>query len=119
MHKTQHFPQLLPNAITALFPDTSYDENSITHVMPERLTTQQNSLFVKGPRLYAELTSEATDANKPLLINALNSYKTTVKTYLIYIQSNGSSDEWNPDNFRLTIQKAKRKSPRLTSTDNG
>ena len=49
MHKIQHFRQLLPNAITALFPDTSDDENSITHVMPERLTTQQNSLFVMGP----------------------------------------------------------------------
>ena len=33
------------------------------------------------------------------------------------MQSQGSSAEWSPDNFRLCTTKATRKSPRLNQTD--
>ena len=119
MYKTQYLPQFLPSAITYLFTKTSEgkNENDSAHVMSHRLTTQQNSLFAKGPRLQNELTTEALLENKPFITASLNSYKNSVKTYLIVMQSKGSSTEWNPENFRLCTQMATRTSSRLNQID--
>ena len=131
MYKTNHFQQLLPHAIVPLFkichlnaPTNSTSSNSDTpvlsdtHIMSERLTTLGNSLFIKGPCLHEELTIEAAEAKKPFLAYTLNSYKNSITAYLIDMQSNGSSTEWIPDNFRLCVTKATRKSPRLNPMDN-
>ena len=121
MHKSTHFPQLLPHAITSLFPKIgtgSTSRNDTSHEISERLITQVNSLFVKGPRLHNEITTEATEKHKQLHTNTLNSYKNSIKTYLINIQSEGSSAVWTTENFRLCIQKATRKSPRLNLIGN-
>ena len=104
----------MPAAIVKLFPEIP--ENKISN---SRLTTQINSLFIKGPRLYNELTSETIEANKPLSISTLNSFKNSIKTHLIEIQSCGCNTDWVDENFRLCIQKATRKSPRENPTESG
>ena len=117
MHKIHHAPQLIPNAILAFFTQISEDDTDITREMSERLTTQKNSLFLKGPRLHNELISETIEADRPFNTNTLNSFKNSVNTYLIDMQTKGSSAEWMPENVRLCIQKGTRKSPRTNSTD--
>ena len=97
-----------------LFTDIS---NQPSETLSERLLTQVNSMFVKGTRLYREVLVEATEANATLPTHSLEGFKNKLKTYLITVQSVGSSTEWDPKNFRLCIQKAKRKSPRLDSTE--
>ena len=120
MYKIIHFPQLLPHAIISLFPQFGTDstvENDTSHEISQRLATQVNSLFVKGPRLHNEITIEATEKHKQLHTNTLNSYKNSIKSYLIDIQSEGDSVVWTTENFRLCTQKATRKSPRTNQID--
>ena len=81
--------------------------------LSNRLTTEVNSMFIKGKRLYYEVMDEAEKAGAIFPTLSLGSYKNRLKSYLINIQSQGSSTEWDPENFRLCIQRAKRKSPRL------
>ena len=111
--KSTHYPHLIPSSILNTFSPSGN--------LSERLQTQINSLFVKAPRLYREVTEEANEANILLPTGSLEGFKKKLKTYLITIQSIGGSTEWVPENFRLCIQRPKRKSPRLdtnlTTTD--
>ena len=86
-------------------------------LLSERLVSEVNSMFVKGLRLYSEVMSEATEADALLHTHSLGSFKNRLKVHLLSIQSKGSGTEWDPENFRLCIQKAKRKSPRLNTNE--
>ena len=113
MCKSADYPHLIPASISKLFTEIT---NQYTETLSERLVTQVNSMFIKGIRLYGEVLGEATEANAPLPTHSLVGFKNKLKTYLIAIQSLGNSNEWDPENFRLCIQRAKRKSPRLDIT---
>ena len=132
MNKKHKFPQLIPQAILSLFIDhidteimqhtlnsepDAHDTNSAPTAISDRLASATNSIFIKGPRLHSEITDEANEANTLFLTHTTNAFKNTVKSYLLKIQSQGSSVEWSPDNFRLSTTKATRKSPRLNETD--
>ena len=100
-----------------MFPGT-ITEHSETMALSERLATEVNSMFVKGKRLYTEVMAEAAEADAVLVLPTLSlgSFKNRLKSYLMVIQSKGGSTEWVPENFRLCIQNAKRKSPRLNTS---
>ena len=117
MYKTKYLAWLVPDGIQQLFASST---NQRTEALTERLTTQVNSMFIKGKRLYLEVLGEATEVNSTLPTLSLGNFrnfKNRLKSYLIAIQSKGSSNEWVPENFRLCIQKAKRKSPRLDTNE--
>ena len=89
---------------------------SFVEMPSERLTTVVNSMFIKGECLYTEIIDEAMEANTALLPTfSIQIFKNRIKAYLITLQSQGNCTEWVPENFRLCIQKAKRKSPRLNT----
>ena len=114
MYKTKYLAWLVPDGIQQLFASST---NQRTEALTERLTTQVKSMFIKGKRLYSEVLGEATEVNSTLPTLSLGNFKNRLKSYLIAIQSKGSSNEWVPENFRLCIQKAKRKSPRLDTNE--
>ena len=124
MYRTTYLPYLLPTTISALFPadDLEPDNNldalepvadNIPDAISGRLTTQKNSLFIKGPRLYKEITVEAIIEHKLIPTSTLNSYKNAIKAYLTELQARGCDTEWVPENCRLCIQKATRSSQRV------
>ena len=128
MNKIQNFPELIPDAIVTLFSMTSescslHHYSTITpqnsHIpsqLSERLTPVANSIFIKGPKLHDELAQEASEANTPFSLYTTKSYKNTVTSHLLNMQSQGSNCEWSLDNFRLCVTKPTRKSPRLDQT---
>jgi hypothetical protein len=113
MCKSTNYPHLIPASISKLFTEIIYQ---YTEPLSERLVTQVNSMFIKGIRLYGEVLGEATEANATLPTHSLVGFKNKLKTYLIAIQSVGNSNEWDFENFRLCIQRATRKSPRLDNS---
>ena len=117
LYKTKYQTYLVPYGIKEMFPGT-ITEHSETMALSERLATEVNSMFVKGKRLYTEVMAEAAEADAVLVLPTLSlgSFKNRLKSYLMVIQSKGGSTEWVPENFRLCIQNAKRKSPRLNTT---
>ena len=116
MYKLNYHTHLIPDGIIAIFPCPGpTTETETIDVLSERLVTEANSMFVKGKRLYSEVMNEASEADVILPAVSLGSFKNRLKSYLISIQSKGSGTEWEPENFRLCIQQAKRKSPRLNS----
>ena len=112
MYKTKYLAETIPKAIQKFFTEPS---EHATDMPSERLTTQVNSMFIKGERLYTEIIDEAIEANSALSTFSIAILKNRLKSYLITLQSEGSSTEWVPENFRLCTQKAKRKSPRLNT----
>ena len=112
MHKLNYHAHLVPDGIKAIFPSSTTESENI-EVLSERLVSEVNSMFVKGLRLYSEVMSEATETDALLHTHSLGSFKNRLKVHLLSIQSKGSGTEWDPENFRLCIQKAKRKSPRF------
>ena len=112
MYKTKYLTSLIPIAITKLFSNNTQGQS--VELLSERLTTQVNSIFVKGERLYNEICEESGEGPSPLPTSvSLGSFKNRLKACLITLQSKGSSTEWAPENYRLCTQRAKRKSPRL------
>ena len=116
MHKLKYHAHLVPDGIKAIFPSSTTESENI-EVLSERLVSEVNSMFVKGLRLYSEVISEATEADALLHTHSLGSFKNRLKVHLLSIQSKGSGTEWDPENFRLCIQKAKRKSPRFNTNE--
>ena len=114
MHKLNYHAHLIPDGIIEIFPSSTTESENI-EVLTERLVSEANSMFVKGLRLYSEVMIEATEADPLLHTPILGSFKNRLKLHLLSIQSKGSGTEWDPENFRLCIQKAKRKSPRLNT----
>ena len=123
MNKIHNFPHLMPQPILALFTSHHPDTDNPRATISSRLTSVVNSIIIKGPRLYNEITEEAAEANSPFLTDTINRYKNTVKSYLLAMQSKDSriecydNTEWSPENFRLCITKPTRQSPRLNQTD--
>ena len=115
LYKTKFQTHLVPCGIKEMFPG-SITEHSEIMALSERLATEVNSMFVKGKRLYSEVMDEAAEADAILPTQSLGSFKNRLKSYLMVIQSKGGSTEWVPENFRLCIQIAKRKSPRLNTS---
>ena len=113
LYKLKYHAQLIPYGIQDIFPDLENLDNPTA-----RLVTEENSMFIKGRRLFSEVMSDfVAICPVPLTLLSLNSYKIRLKSYMISLQSQGSSDEWIPENFRLCTQQATRKSPRLNPND--
>ena len=106
MNKKNKLPQLIPQSISSLFIDhtnieniqhttnsepDAHDANSAPTAISDRLASATNSIFIKGPRLYNEITDEANEANAPFLTHTTNAYKNTVKSYLMIIQSKAAA----------------------------
>ena len=110
MYKLKYRLQNTPKGIVDIFPID-------LEIPSTRLVTMENTMFVKGRRLFSEVMGEFMD-EYPIVIalKSLNSFKNMLKAYLITIQAKGSSDEWVTENFRLCIQLATRKSQRLLNT---
>jgi len=111
MYKLKYRLQNTPKGIVDIFPV------DLEILSETRLVTMENTMFVKGRRLFSEVMGEFMD-EYPIVIalKSLNSFKNMLKAYFITIQAKGSSDEWVTENFRLCIQLATRKSQRLLNT---
>ena len=109
MYKLKYHTQHTPKGIVDIFSDLENIE-----IPPARLVTLENSMFVKGRRLFTEVMGEFVDEYPiPWTLLSFDKFKKKLKAYLITLQAKGSSDEWVPENYRLCIQIATRKSQRL------
>ena len=107
--KVLRTPQFVPRAIRQLLSDTNPDDE---HTTP-RLTTQINTIFIKGRRLFTEIVDECKGKGSPLPMDVLGRFKTHLNVYLLEQQSLGNEEEWAYENFRLCNQIATRHSTRL------
>ena len=73
-------------------------------------------MFVKGVRLYQEITEERENAEAPLPTDSLIRFKIHLLRHLNQLQSTGEEGEWVYENFRLCNQVATRQSERLAAT---
>ena len=118
MNKTHKFPTLLSISVRQTI---SHDSPSPKHTdyysdwyTKYSSTPYNTSIFFKGPLLYTHVMTETTELNN---VNSYNpeSYKRTIKAYLMKLQSTGDTHEWCSDNFLLTNLPGLRKSARYNS----
>ena len=114
MNKIHNHPQLLPTSVTQIIsPDSPSPEHPTDYssdwYLKYNFTPYNTSLFFKGPLLYTDLTTHY----KELGNTNLNSYKRSLKTYLLELQSSGDPSEWQPYNFRLAYLPGLRNSNRI------
>ena len=110
LFKVRRTPQFVPHAIRQLLSDT--DPDDMTH-NAQRLTTQINTIFIKGIRLFLEIVDECKGRDTPLPMDKLSTFKSHLFLYLLEQQSLGNEEEWVYDNFRLCNQLATRQSARV------
>lgn len=116
MYKICNNSSLLPPSVAntisteAPTPQTSTDYNSEWYSQYNS-TPYNASSFFKAPLLYTDITINSTELNE----HSLNTYKNTVKRYLLSVQSSGDPEEWCTNNFKLTSMAGLRRSARLTA----
>ena len=87
-------------------------QRTATTSRPEQLVVKTNSMFIKGKRLFNEITATGTDEESTLPNDSLSSFKTRITGYLLNLQAQGNDDEWTIENFRLCTQLPTRRSER-------
>ena len=107
LFKSHHMPSYLPSAIVTLLRETVATSRN------EFLQVHQNSIFIKGKRLYNEITHCESDEESAVPTDSLSSFKTRATKNLLHLQSLGSAVEWTDENFRLCTQHPQRRSARL------
>ena len=115
MTKTTNFPSTQPKSINQLFPENAPHFNYSCEVSSTWLETYntlcyRNSIFFKGPMLYADYKT----LNTELLPygQTLYSHKSRIKKFLLEYQSEGDPDEWHFSNNILVNISGPRKSVR-------
>ena len=114
MNKIHKHPQLLPTSVTQIIaPDSPSPESPSDYrsdwYSKYNSTPYNASIFFKGPLLYTHITKDSTELNN----TSLNSYKSSLKAYLLKVQSSGAPNEWHPSNFKLTYVPGLRHSARI------
>lgn len=116
MNKVHNYPHLLPNSVRQTISPDSPSPTSNTDYNSDWYTTHnsfpyRNTTFFKGPLLYNYIT---TNNNTELNNTNTNTYKKSLKVYILGLQSSGNEVEWNPENFRLHNIPGPRSSNRIT-----
>ena len=105
--KATHMPNSLPATISALLQET------VMSTRPQHLVSYTNSIFIKGKRLYNEISEECNTLESPLPTDTLPRIKNHITKYLLSQQCLGPSNNWSHENYRLCTQTAIRHSARL------
>ena len=119
INKIHNFSHLLPISVTQIIsPDspslTSPTDNSSDWYSKYNSPPYNNSTFFKGPLLYANIMTENTELDN----TTIKSYKKSIKTHLLQVQSSGDSQEWNCSNFKLFNLPGLRSSERVKTKQN-
>ena len=119
MNRLHNFPTTLPASIRETISHHAPTQNSITDYCSDWYTEfnckpYNTSMFFKGPLLYTDIMTN----NTHLQNISVDSYKKRIKIYLLDIQSSGSCQEWQFENFKLTNIPGLRRSNRLIPQDN-
>ena len=69
----------------------------------------KTSTFYKGPMLYNSIITDTTDLN----YKSTDTFKKSLKAYLLGVQSSGFSEEWCASNFKLINPAGLRSSSRI------
>ena len=114
MYKVHHFAMEIPSSIRDTIPDNSPIAGSSHETCAEWLSEhntskQRNSVYFKGPLLYAEFSATNQEWNSCTSITTL---KSAIKRKLREIQSTGDPVEWQANNFKLYDICGLRKSER-------
>ena len=114
MYKVHHFAMEIPSSIRDTIPDNSPIAGSSYETCAEWLSEhntskQRNSVYFKGPLLYAEFSATNQEWNSCTSITTL---KSAIKRKLREIQSTGDPVEWQANNFKLYDICGLRKSER-------
>ena len=118
MNKVHNSPSLLPPSIKNLIPDNapipgSTHETCLAWIDCFRTIRLRNSLFYKGPLLFAELIGLRETY---FVFSTANTFKASIKRYLFNLQTNGDDDEWQYSNFKIYTIKGLRRSERKVIT---
>ena len=114
MNKIHNYTHMLPQSVSQTIAldspsplnNTDYKSdwyakyNSIPYV---------TSTFYKGPILYNSIITDTTDLNN----KSTDTFKKSLKTYLLGVQGSGFSEEWCAGNFKLINPAGLRSSSRI------
>ena len=112
--------EISPPSITKLFTV----ENSTSAILTTfqsvdaRLKPHNNSIFVKGPKLYNLIVSQLqcmpdTNRNTPIFSAQIKPFKNYIKSRILVLQASGNAHEWADTNFGL--YKGSRRSTRISN----
>ena len=106
---------MLPLLVNSIISVNSPVQDSTYETCQEWLSTYNNHIYIrsiiyKGPLLTT--IPEIDDLVTPLSLFSLKAYKRSTKAHLLKIQSMGTLDEWENNNFLLYNIPGLRKSSR-------
>ena len=116
MTKATDFPLVQPISVNNTFPEDAPNFNQSHEVASawlEKYNTlsYRNSIFFKGPMLYADYKKINTEI-LPHNYQSLHSHKNCIKQILIEYQCKGDPEDWLPSNNMLVNINGPRKSAR-------
>ena len=120
VNKIHVYPNMLPVSVRqTVSPDSPSPNLTSTDYHNEWFTKYSStpyntSIFFKGPLLYTNIMNNNSELNISNIFKP-ESYKRSIKTYIIKTQSSGNNIEWVSENFLLTNLPGIRKSTRINS----
>lgn len=116
-NKVYNYPHLLPQSVLHTIPSNSPSPtNHIDHTSDwyekYNSTPFNMSIFFKGPLLTHQLLTDNSEINN----TNINTFKNTLKTYILKQQTKDDPIEWCTNNFGLYIIPGLRRSDRLRNS---
>ena len=116
MNNIHNYPHLLSTSVIQTISPDSPSPSSPTEYSSDWYSKYNSipyntSTFFRGPLLYYNIMTDNTELNN----TNSNTYKRSLKTYLLKVQSLGDIDEWSPENFKLTSIIGLKSSGRIKS----